>query len=189
MFEKLLIRGTDDDSIGVAHHGNQHVEQQDGDEDLEQDEHDPSHGGVGRPGEVFILVFSQSHVEQSYPGGHVAPVHSILAGALHDVEEGLGEAKEEDDVDDGECEHVTSDHGEYHGHKWSSQLDSSKNEKYIYYHNNELKSPCKEHQVEPRHWNSEHQQRFLNQSILQSTRLTSTHLLSGGIIINKSCKS
>ena len=37
--------------------------------------------------------------------------------------ERLGEAKEENDVDDGECEHVSRDHGEDHGDKGPGQLD------------------------------------------------------------------
>ena len=128
LFEELLVGGVDDDGVGVTHHGNQHVEQQDRDEDLEEDEDYPGHAGVRRLVELIILVLAQGHVEQRYPGGHVAGVHPLLVRALHDVVEGLREAKQEDDVDDGEGEHVSGDHGEYHGHKGSSQFDGSVNE-------------------------------------------------------------
>lgn len=46
-------------------------------------------------------------------------VHSLLIRALHDEVERLGEAEEEDDVDDGEGEHVSGDHGEDHRDKWT----------------------------------------------------------------------
>ena len=86
------------------------------------------------------LIFSERHVEQSYPGGGVAVVHTVLLSTLQHEEEGLGEPEQEDDVDDGECEHVSCDHGEYHGHKWSGQFDG----------------PSKEHEIEPRHGHSKH---------------------------------
>ena len=52
-------------------------------------------------------------------------VHSLVICALHDKVERLGEAKEEDDVDDGEGEHVSGDHGEDHRNKWTRQLYGS----------------------------------------------------------------
>ena len=79
-------------------------------------------------------------MEESDPGGHVASVHALLVCALHHEVECLGEPEQEDDVDDGECEHVSCDHGEYHGHKRSGQFDG----------------PSKEHEIEPRHGHSEH---------------------------------
>ena len=47
---------------------------------------------------------------------------------LQDEEEGLGEAKEHDAVDDGEGEHVAGDHLEDHGYKGPGQLDRSTEE-------------------------------------------------------------
>ena len=83
-------------------------------------------------------------MEESHPGGVVAPVQVPLQ-ALHDEVEGLEqenvldinyywlinsclrEAKEEDDVDDGEGEHVPGDHGEDHGHEGPGELDGTEN--------------------------------------------------------------
>ena len=64
-------------------------------------------------------------MEESDPGGHVASVHALLVCALHHEVECLGEPEQEDDVDDGEGEHVARDHGEDHCHEWSRQLDGS----------------------------------------------------------------
>ena len=64
-------------------------------------------------------------MEESNPGGHVASVHALLVSALHHEVECLGEPEEEDDVDDGEGEHVARDHGEDHCHEWSRQFDGS----------------------------------------------------------------
>ena len=64
-------------------------------------------------------------MEESDPGGHVASVHALLVCALHHEVECLGEPEQEDDVDDGEGEHVARDHGEDHCHEWPRQLDSS----------------------------------------------------------------
>ena len=58
-------------------------------------------------------------MEQSNPCCHIIGVHSLLIRALHDEVECLGEAEQEDDVDDGEGEHVTCDHGEDHCDKWT----------------------------------------------------------------------
>ena len=52
-------------------------------------------------------------------------VHSLVIRALHDKVERLGEAKEEDDVDDGEGEHVSGDHGKDHRNKWTRELYGS----------------------------------------------------------------
>ena len=155
LLEELFVCSFDDDGVSIAHHGDQHVEEQDGDQNLEQDEHGLRHGGVVALLDIFILrqersdcilnfsanlIFSERHVEQSYPGGRVAVVHTVLLSTLQHEEEGLGEPEQEDDVDDGECEHVSCDHGEYHGHKRSGQFDG----------------PSKEHEIEPRHGHSKH---------------------------------
>ena len=58
-------------------------------------------------------------MEQSNPCCHIIGVHSLFIRALHDEVECLGEAEQEDDVDDGEGEHVTCDHGEDHCDKWT----------------------------------------------------------------------
>ena len=55
LFKELLIRGADDDSIGVTHHSDQHVQQQDGNQDLEKDKHHLGHGGVGTLVQFVIL--------------------------------------------------------------------------------------------------------------------------------------
>ena len=64
-------------------------------------------------------------MEEGNPGGHVARVHALLVRGLHHEVEGLGEPEQEDDVDDGEGEHVARDHREDHRHEWSRQLDGS----------------------------------------------------------------
>ena len=71
------------------------------------------------------LILPKRHVEESNPGGHVASVHALLVCALHHEVECLGEPEQEDDVDDGESEHVARDHREDHCHEWPRQLDSS----------------------------------------------------------------
>ena len=65
-------------------------------------------------------------MEQGDPCCHVIGVHSLFICALHDEVECLGEAKEENDVDDGEGEHVTGDHGKDHRNKWTRQLYGSR---------------------------------------------------------------
>ena len=97
-------------------------------------------------------------MEQSYPGGGVAVVHTLLLSTLQHEEEGLGEAEQEDDVDDGECEHVSRDHGEDHGDEGSRQFDGS----------------GKEHEIEPGHRHSEHQQRLLYDPVLRGVLFPST---------------
>ena len=102
-------------------------------------------------------------MEQSDPGGRVAVVHTVLLPTLQHEEEGLGEAEQEDDVDDGECEHVSCDHGEYHGHERSCQFDG----------------PGKEHEIEPGHRDSEHQQRLLYNAVLRGAACLATLRLPG----------
>ena len=58
-------------------------------------------------------------MKQSDPCCHVVGVHALVIRALHDEVEGLREAEEEDDVDDGEGEHVSGDHGKDHRNKWT----------------------------------------------------------------------
>ena len=62
MFEELLVCGADDDGVGVAHHGDQHVQQQDRDQDLEEDEHQLGHRGVGALIQLLILTPEQLHI-------------------------------------------------------------------------------------------------------------------------------
>ena len=55
LFEKLLLRLFDDGGVSVAHHGNQHVEEEDGDQDLKEDEDHLGHVGVVALPEQVIL--------------------------------------------------------------------------------------------------------------------------------------
>ena len=55
LLQELLLRLLDDDGVGVAHHGDQHVEEQDGDEDLEEHEDCLGHGGVGTVVKLVVL--------------------------------------------------------------------------------------------------------------------------------------
>lgn len=66
-------------------------------------------------------------MEQSNPSGVIALKQSWLVNAFLEEEEGLGESKEDDNVDDGEGKHVSGDHAEDHRHKRSGQLDSTVN--------------------------------------------------------------
>ena len=67
-------------------------------------------------------------MEQSNPGRVVLLVKFSIFVALDDEEECLGEPKEANGVDNRECEHVSSDHLEDHGHKRPGQLDRSTEE-------------------------------------------------------------
>ena len=70
-------------------------------------------------------VLSQGHVKQSNPCGVISLKQPWGVNALLEEIEGLGESKQDDDVDDGEGEHVSSDHAEDHGHKRPGQLDGT----------------------------------------------------------------
>ena len=63
LFEELLVRGADHDGVGVAHHGNQHVEQEDWDENLEHHKGELGHLGVLALSKHGILVLAQCHVK------------------------------------------------------------------------------------------------------------------------------
>ena len=142
MFEEFFVGGADHDGVCVTHHSDQHVQQQNGNQDLEEDKNHLRHGGIGTLVKFVILgnclsldsldmnkfifcylIFTKGHVKQSDPCCHVVGVHALVIRALHDEVEGLREAEEEDDVDDREGEHVSSDHGEDHGDKGPGQLD------------------------------------------------------------------
>ena len=69
------------------------------------------------------LILAKGHVEEGNPCGVVLGVWTILVYRLHDEVECLREPKEEDDVDDREGEHVSSDHGEDHGDERPRQFD------------------------------------------------------------------
>ena len=43
LFKELLVGGADHDGVGVSHHGDQHVQQQDGNQDLEKDKNHLGH--------------------------------------------------------------------------------------------------------------------------------------------------
>ena len=51
----MFVRSFYDDGVSIAHHGDQHVEKQDGDQDLEENEDGLRHGGVVALLDVFIL--------------------------------------------------------------------------------------------------------------------------------------
>ena len=62
-------------------------------------------------------------MEECDPGGVVVGVQTLVVHRLHDEVECLRKPKKEDDVDDREGEHVSSDHGEDHGDKRAGQFD------------------------------------------------------------------
>ena len=55
LFEELLVGCADHNGVGVSHHGDQHVQQQDGNQDLEKDKHHLGHRGVGTLIKFVIL--------------------------------------------------------------------------------------------------------------------------------------
>ena len=63
--QELLLGRLDDDAVRVAHHGDQHVEQEDGDQDLEHHEGEFRHLGILALSKHGILVLTQRHVEQA----------------------------------------------------------------------------------------------------------------------------
>ena len=58
----------------------------------------------------------------------VRPQSALLGIAFQYEKEGLGEAEQEDDVNDAEGEHVPHDHGVYHDNERTRQLDSAEKE-------------------------------------------------------------
>ena len=60
-------------------------------------------------------------MEQANPGGVVCPKQIWILVALGYKIESLREAKEEDDVDDGEGGHVSQDHAVDHSHEGTGQ--------------------------------------------------------------------
>ena len=113
------------------------------------------------------LILAKGHVEERNPCSVVFGVKTILVHRLHDEVECLGEPKEEDDVDDREGEHVSSDHGEDHGDERPCQFDRPEaslssggqlpDRFYI---------PCKEEEVEPTSRDSKDQEGFLDHPII-----------------------
>ena len=77
-FEELLLSGLDNDPVGVAHHGDQHVEEEDGDEDLEEDKDNLGHPGVGRVAQQVIVVATQRHVEHACINYHERKENNVL---------------------------------------------------------------------------------------------------------------
>ena len=128
-FQELLFTLLVNKCIGVAHHGNQHVEKQNGNENLKEDENDLGHIRVWIFVQVFIIIFTESHVKEADPRQVVVRPQSALLGIAFQYEkEGLGETKQEDDVNDAEGEHVPHDHGVYHDNERTRQLDGAEDE-------------------------------------------------------------
>ena len=59
---------------------------------------------------LCYLILAEGHVEERHPGCVVLLEQLALVVSLHDEVKGLREAEEEDDIDDREGEHVSSDH-------------------------------------------------------------------------------
>ena len=55
LLQELLLRLLDDNRVRVAHHGDQHVEQQDGNEDLEKDKDGLCHRLIRTLAEILVL--------------------------------------------------------------------------------------------------------------------------------------
>lgn len=73
------------------------------------------------------IVIAQCGLEERHPGARVGIKHGRLHLGMSLVEEveGLGEAAQNNGIDDAKGEHVTSDHGIYHGHKGSGQANGA----------------------------------------------------------------
>ena len=66
LFEELLVGGADDDGVSVAHHGNQHVEQEDWNQNLEHHKGELGHLGIFALPKHGVLVLAQRHVKQCW---------------------------------------------------------------------------------------------------------------------------
>ena len=75
------------------------------------------------------VILSERHVKESNPRRVILAVQIRVLVALVDKIEGLREAEEEDDVDDGEGGHVSQDHAVDHRHERTGQRDCSEQEK------------------------------------------------------------
>ena len=101
----------------------------------------------------------------------VRPQSALLGIAFQYEKEGLGEAEQEDDVNDAEGEHVSHDHGVYHDNERTRQLDGAEIEVekrlYVQYEDETLyvNLPAKEYHVKPRSWNGKDQKGLFNDSI------------------------
>ncbi len=62
LLQKFLLTFFGDCSIGVAHHGNQHVKKQDGHNNHEDDEEDPRHRFVIGLLEVAVLLIRAKQI-------------------------------------------------------------------------------------------------------------------------------
>lgn len=96
------------------------------------------------------IVIAQGRLKQSHPGAKISVIRSVLNFWMSFVEEviSLGETEENDYIDDGEGEHVTGDHREYHGYEGSSKTNGSGKDNYSYItRSRELPiSPSKKHE-------------------------------------------
>ncbi len=55
LFQELLFTLFVDDGVGVAHHGDQHVEEENGNQDLKENEHCLRHAGINALAEFVVL--------------------------------------------------------------------------------------------------------------------------------------
>lgn len=130
-FQELLLTLLIDSRISVTHHGNQHVEEQNRNENLKEHKNALGHVRIWRIIEFVIFIFTQGHVKKANPSCMVAFVQFRLFNAFHHKIKGLGEAKQENDVNYAESEHVTHYHGVNHGHKGPCELDSAENKERV----------------------------------------------------------
>ena len=55
LFHEFLLALLDDERVGVAHHGDQHVEEENGDEDLKENKHRLRHTRVNTFAQFIVL--------------------------------------------------------------------------------------------------------------------------------------
>ena len=127
-------------------------------------------------------------MEECDPCGVVIGIQAILVDWLHDEVEGLREPKEEDDVDDREGEHVSSDHGEDHGDERPGQFDCPETKLSSGGSVLRWMLPCKEEKVEPASRDSKDQKGLLDHPVVLGAhyifRILSILLVSGGALFH-----
>lgn len=71
------------------------------------------------------VIVAERRLEEAHPGAGVGAVRCILDVLVTLVEEevGLRKPEHDDDINDGEGKHVTSNHGINHGNEGPSQSD------------------------------------------------------------------
>lgn len=113
------------------------------------------------------IVVAERRLEQRHPRARVGREERRLdlRMALVQEVEGLRESKQDDQVNDAECEHVAGQHRVDHRHErpsqaYSAAMERRERERDAGERGRSNRIPGKEHQQEPTAGHSEHQNRF-----------------------------